>query len=86
MSVRKIKVHNSVKVGRIQAWIDGYSLDPALHPGGTPRVTEGTEYVETEVKMKPAEFVTTNVVTVGDGDIVGNAVVLNMLSDPRRGI
>jgi len=47
---------------------------------------EGMEYVETEVTMKPPEFVTTNVVTVGDGDTVGNAVVLNMLSDLRRGI
>ena len=50
-------------------------------------MTEGMEYVETEVKTKPAEFVTVNVVTVGDGDTVGNAVVLNILSDPwRRGI
>ena len=83
--MREIKVHDRVKAGRIQAWIDKYSLDPALHPGGTPRVTEGVEYAETEVKMRPAEFVTTNVVTVGDGDTVGNPVIFSMLSGPRRG-
>ena len=52
---------------------------PPFQPGGTPSVTTGNARVEIEVVNCPSELVVVKVISVGEGEIVGKAVTLNML-------
>lgn len=84
MSVSHTSIHIT-KPGTATAKNEVRRTEPAFHPGGTPRVTSGSVNVDVEVTMKPAEFVTTKVTSVGDGVRAGSAVALNMLCSPIMG-
>lgn len=49
---------------------------PLVQPGGSPRVTEAVDAVDTEVDTWPEGSVKMNVKSVGEGETVGMAVAL----------
>lgn len=55
-----------------------FSVGAAFHPGGTPRVTAAMD--STDVVTAPELSVAMSVTSVGPGEIVGSADVLNTLS------
>lgn len=79
-------IHETTNPGRKVNNLVVRMEDPEFQPGGTPSSIVGSANRDVEVTMKPPEFVTMNVATVGDGVIPGNAVALNPLGASRIGL
>lgn len=69
---------------RLEESIAKDEMEPLVHPGGVPNVTEGTGAVETEVSTRPEASVIMKVNNVGEGVTAGIAVTFAR-RDPSTG-